>query len=279
MTTQAPPPESTDPWHAPVADSAPAPGAPYPAPAPAHWPSYPVPGPVPRNGLGVAAMVLGIVGMVLALTLVLFWFAWLLALVAVVLGVIGLRLCRRGAATNRGAAMAGVILGVLALLVSSGVGTFMGVAVYRSVQADRAKQQSRAADEKARQLTFGQSYTTADGLKITVAKPETGAPRLDVLPAESGVQAVRVVVTVVNTTAEPRAMHPGMLYLKGPHGDAEDLYEGPGSHRAIDGTLKPGQQVVGNRTFALQPADFGQVQVEFLPDRFTSLPVRWTGAL
>ncbi|GGV48312.1 hypothetical protein GCM10010495_77650 [Kitasatospora herbaricolor] len=273
MTTQAPPPESTDPWHAP------APAAPNPAPAPALWPPYPGPGPVPRNGLGVAAMVLGIVGMVLALTLVLFWFAWLLALVAVVLGVLGLRLCRRGAANNRGAAMAGVILGVLALLVSSGVGTFMGVSVYRSVQADRAEQQRRAADEKARQLTFGQTYTTADGLKITVAKPETRAPRLNVLPTESGVQAVRVVVTVVNTTAEPRTIHPGMLYLKGPHGDAEDLYEGPGSHMSIDGTLKPGQQVVGNRTFALQPADFGQVQVEFVPDRATYLPVRWTGAL
>ncbi|WP_354637104.1 DUF4190 domain-containing protein [Kitasatospora camelliae] len=277
MTTQAPPPESTDPWHAPAADSVPAPAAPYPAPAPVLWP--PVPGPEPRNGLGVAAMVLGIVGMVLALTVVLFWFAWLPALVAVVLGVLGLRLCRRGAATNRGVALAGVILGVLALLVSGGVGTFVGMAVYQSVQADRAEQQRRAADEKARQLTFGQSYTTADGLKITVAKPETGAPRLSVLPADSGVRAVRVAVTVVNTTAEPRTMHAGLLYLKGPHGDAEDLYEGPGSHMSIDGTLKPGEQVVGNRTFALQPADFGRVQVDFVPDRATSQPVRWTGAL
>ncbi|MGV9270214.1 DUF4190 domain-containing protein [Kitasatospora sp. NPDC003701] len=279
MTTQAPPPESTDPWHAPAADRAPAPAAPSPEPAPVPWPPYPVSGPEPRNGPGVAAMVLGIVGMVLALMVVLFWLAWLPALVAVVLGVLGLRLCRRGAATNRGAALAGVILGVLALLVSGGVGTFVGMALYQSAQADRAEQQRRAADEQARQLTFGQSYTTADGLKITVAKPETGAPRLGVVPAEPGVRAVRVVVTVVNTTAEPRIMHAGLLYLKGPHGDAEDLYEGPGSHMSIDGTLQPGEQVVGNRTFALQPADVGRVQVDFVPDRATSRPVRWTGAL
>ncbi|WP_405021282.1 hypothetical protein OHV05_34625 [Kitasatospora sp. NBC_00070] len=161
----------------------------------------------------------------LALTVILFWLAWLPALVAVVLGVLGLGLCRRG------------ILGVLALLVSGGVGTFVGMAVYKSVQADRAEQQRRVAAEKARQLTFGQSYTTADGLKTTVAKPETGAPRLNVPSAESGVQAVRVAVAVVNSTAEPRTMRAGLLYPKGPHGDAEDLYGGPGSHMSIDGTL------------------------------------------
>ncbi|WP_063764359.1 hypothetical protein [Kitasatospora purpeofusca] len=272
MTTQAPPPESTDPWRAPATESAP-------APAPALRPPYPLPGPGPRNGMGVAAMVLGIIGMVLALTLILFWFAWLPALVGVVLGVLGLRLCRRGAATNRGTALAGVILGVLALLVSGAVATFVGMAVYQSAQAERAEEQRRAADEKARRLTFGQSYTTADGLRITVAKPETRAPRPNSVPAEPGLQAVVAVVTVVNTTAEPRTMHPGLLYLKGPHGDAEDLYEGFGSHMSIDGTLKPGEQLAGHRTFALRPADFGQVQVTFVPDRATLQPVRWTGTL
>ncbi|MFE6747351.1 hypothetical protein ACFVGM_15965 [Kitasatospora purpeofusca] len=279
MTTQAPPPEATDPWRTPAAESAPVPGAECPEPAPALRPPYPLPSPRPQNGMGVAAMVLGIIGTVLALTLILFWFAWLPALVGVVLGVLGLRLCRRGAATNRGTALAGVILGVLALLVSGTVAAFVGSAVYQSVQAQRAEEQRRAADEKARRLTFGQSYTTADGLRITVAKPETRAPRPNAVPAEPGVQAVVAVVTVVNTTAEPRTMHPGLLYLKSPHGDAEDLYEGFGSHMSIDGTLKPGEQVVGHRTFALQPADFGRVEVTFVPDRATLQPVRWTGSL
>ena len=79
-------------------------------------PGYPAPAQAQRNGFGVAALVLGI------LAAVLFWtiFAGLvLGLLAVVFGILGYRRKSRGEATNGGMALAGAILGGLALAVSA----------------------------------------------------------------------------------------------------------------------------------------------------------------
>ena len=64
-------------------------------------PGTPPPGwtgsPAPRNGMGTAALVLGIVGLVLALPII----GLLPGIVAIVLGIIGVRRANRGEATNR----------------------------------------------------------------------------------------------------------------------------------------------------------------------------------
>jgi hypothetical protein len=68
----------------------------------------------PKNGIGIAAMVVGIVA------LVLFWIPFLglvLGIVAVVLGIVGIRKASRGEATNKGMAIAGVATGGVATLV------------------------------------------------------------------------------------------------------------------------------------------------------------------
>ena len=75
----------------------------------------------PRNGMGTAALVLGIVGLVLSFFLI----GGLLGLVAVILGIVGLRRVRRGEANNRGVAIAGIVTGALAILVAVVVGVFL----------------------------------------------------------------------------------------------------------------------------------------------------------
>lgn len=86
------------------------PGAPPPAPL------YGAPlAPVRRNGLGTAALVLGI------LATVLFWIPVVglaLALVTVGLAISALRRVGRRQATNRGATVTGLVLGVIALVIS-----------------------------------------------------------------------------------------------------------------------------------------------------------------
>ena len=69
--------------------------------------------PWPKNGPGTASLVLGIVGLVLF-----FGPGALLGLIGAVLAVVGLRRARRGIASNRGVAIAGLITSVLAVLVS-----------------------------------------------------------------------------------------------------------------------------------------------------------------
>jgi Domain of unknown function (DUF4190) len=97
-------------------------GPPYPYPNP-YQPGYPPPpsyygGPqppaAPKNGLGVASLVLAVVGLLSVATV----FAPIgLGIVAVILGFLGHGRARRGTANNAGVAIAGIVLGGLAIVV------------------------------------------------------------------------------------------------------------------------------------------------------------------
>lgn len=66
----------------------------------------------PRNGIGIAALVLGI------LAVLSFWLVigGLLGLIAIALGIIGIVRAGKGVATNRGVAISGLVLGIVGLL-------------------------------------------------------------------------------------------------------------------------------------------------------------------
>jgi len=66
--------------------------------------------------MGTAALVFGIVGLVLVVLLLFSPLGALLGLVAVLLGILGLMRVGRGEADNRGQAVAGLVTGALALL-------------------------------------------------------------------------------------------------------------------------------------------------------------------
>lgn len=79
-----------------------------------------------RNGIGTAALVLGILALVGSIVVV---GGVLFGIIAIVLGVIGRGRAKRQEATNGGSATAGLVCGVIALLLSvaivvAGVGFF-----------------------------------------------------------------------------------------------------------------------------------------------------------
>ena len=84
----------------------------YAAPGYGAPPGYGGPSGPARNGMGVAALVLGILGLLTSWLLV----GGLLGALAVIFGFVGRGRAKRGEATNGGAALAGVILGILAVL-------------------------------------------------------------------------------------------------------------------------------------------------------------------
>lgn len=94
----------------------PAPGQPYymPAPAPA------------ENGFGVTGLVLGIIGLV---------FSWvpglnlLLGVLATVFGALGWRKGRNGRATNGGPALAGMIMGIITIVIAVGLAILVGLSL------------------------------------------------------------------------------------------------------------------------------------------------------
>jgi len=91
----------------------PYPPGPYPGGYPPAPPYGEYPPPAPRNGLGIAALVVGIIALVGAISVV---GGILLGIVAVVLGFAGRARVKRGEATNGGTALAGIVLGVVAVV-------------------------------------------------------------------------------------------------------------------------------------------------------------------
>ena len=67
----------------------------------------------PSNGLGAAAMVVGILSIFIP------GFGLILGIVAIVLGVVGRKRAKRGEATNEGVALAGIITGAVGTLITA----------------------------------------------------------------------------------------------------------------------------------------------------------------
>lgn len=104
----------------------PPPPPPPPPPAPSGGGSYVADaGRPPSNGVGIAALVLGILAFVLAFPV--FPLGGLLGIVAIILGVVGRKKAKRGEATNGGLATAGLALGAIALLIALVIGVVLGI--------------------------------------------------------------------------------------------------------------------------------------------------------
>lgn len=87
---------------------------PPPPPPPPYNSDGPVPGGrQPRNGLGTAALVCGIIAVVLSFVPGVNWFTWPLGVLAIVFGAIGWSRVNKGQATNKGYTIAGLVLGIL----------------------------------------------------------------------------------------------------------------------------------------------------------------------
>jgi membrane-bound ClpP family serine protease len=72
----------------------------------------------PRNGLGVAALVIGVASLVAVISFVLFPLALVGGLVGLILGIIALTRSDNRGATNTGQAIAGVVCCALALVIA-----------------------------------------------------------------------------------------------------------------------------------------------------------------
>jgi hypothetical protein len=110
----------------------------------------------PSNGMGIAAMVLGIC----AAALFCLWpLAILLGIMAVIFGSIGRAKARRGEATNPGHALAGIICGVAGILL--GIGFIVLIIVAPG-----------SGDSDSDPAPFDDGYSTSLSLSLA---PPTGA--------------------------------------------------------------------------------------------------------
>ncbi|MFF0272994.1 DUF4190 domain-containing protein [Streptomyces sp. NPDC004330] len=101
------------------------------------YPGYPSPGGYPgqtgwqqspSNGMGIASMVLGIIAVA---GFCLWGLGAILGILALIFGIIGVKKCSRGEATNRGMAVTGIVLGAIGTVVSA---VFLGFIIWAASQ-------------------------------------------------------------------------------------------------------------------------------------------------
>jgi len=96
----------------------------------------------PRNGMGIAALVLGLIALASFWTII---GGVVLGLLAIVFGIVGYRRKKRGEATNGAMSLIGAITGALALVISS-VLIAAGVSFLNSEEFDTFEECVKQAD-------------------------------------------------------------------------------------------------------------------------------------
>ncbi|MFE6622922.1 DUF4190 domain-containing protein [Streptomyces sp. NPDC057740] len=130
----SPPQQPAGGYAYPLSAPQPGPGYGYPPAGPSYPAAHPpAPGygmPMqPSNGMGTTGLVLGIIGVVCSLTFFLWFFGVILGILGIIFGAIGRGKANRGEATNKGAATAGLVCGIVATVILP----VLGFVVFASV--------------------------------------------------------------------------------------------------------------------------------------------------
>ncbi|MFD4031541.1 DUF4190 domain-containing protein [Streptomyces sp. NPDC058637] len=242
-----------------------------------------------RNGLGVSALVLGIIGTVSGLIPLLFWLAGILGVIALILGLAGRGRAKRGEASNKGVATFGAVLGLVSLILSvvGAILTFKAVDdvvndISKEVQGssasakpgstedgkkgDAAKGAPASEDEPAAETLEGRDTAVYDdGLEVTVGAAAAYTPGAYAAGHTKGNDAYKVSVVIENKTKEKfdtalvsvdaRAGEDGV--------DAEQIFDGKVG-TGFTGTVLPGRKITVQFAFDA-PADAEQLTVEVSP--------------
>ncbi|MEU6879263.1 DUF4352 domain-containing protein [Streptomyces sp. NPDC046712] len=169
-----------------------------------------------RNGLGTAALILGIIGTLSGLIPFFFWLAGILGLIALILGLVGRGRVKRGEANNKGVTTTGAVLGLAALILSvvGAVITFTAVSdavdeINKAVEESAPKDPSSATKgdgggkaDAGEGLAAGDSSVYDDKLKVTVSEPKPYTPSEFAAGHTKGNKAYQVTVVIENGGTE-----------------------------------------------------------------------------
>lgn len=244
------------------------------------YPGYPQVTPA-TNGLAVAALVVGIIGILLALVPFFFWAGAILAATALGLGIGALVRASKGA-PRKAMAVTGTVLGVLGLGAAVG-GVFLTALVVEKA-ADRA---GRSLDSQDRELipypdsppkpdskskpmdphtprqvpgltsalAFGETFTYDNGVKVTLSAPKKYQPK-GIVAREQVKNAIQITITITNGSTKPHDVIYAMPNVRDDKGmTAEMVFDsagtGGGVPKMIKGSILPGESASGIAAFEL----------------------------
>lgn len=139
-------------------------------------PQQGMPAAAPKNGMGTTALVLGIIGILLAWIPIIGFFGFILGALAVVFGIIGVVRSHKGTATNMVISYVGLGLGALAFIVSIAVfGAFANEVDKQLNNANAGPSVSSGGSTEAGQGTSGDNSKTGKTKPGEVVYEVTGS--------------------------------------------------------------------------------------------------------
>jgi Septum formation len=180
----------------------------FPQPPPYPSPYQPPPGvqQAPRNGLGIAALTLGIIGVVAGIFPFLFWVAGILGIIGLILGFLGRGRAKRGEATNGTMALWGIITSAVAVVISV-IGAVILVGVFADLSEDPSAETENTVSPVAENTVTPTVETSAPAEETAPTAPtapvEVDAYKLEVGDCFAEVPEGELVTVPVVPCAEP----------------------------------------------------------------------------
>ncbi|MFC5947091.1 phage holin family protein [Pseudonocardia lutea] len=247
---------------------------PYPPQQPHHYTGPTHAAREPRNGLGLAALIIALVGCLFGIVPLTGFVAVICGIVALALGLAGWGRVRKGLATNSKTTNFGLFFSIAALalgiwgitIVFSATDKLVNdlnnipAAPSLSTPAVPASDSSVSSNVG----TWGQAFRYGDGLTVTVSEPVAYKPSRYAVTTTG--RAVKVDITVTNESSQP--FDSAIVQITGSHGgfSAPQIFDSAkGLVGAPSGTVLPGKSI----TFpvGLEVGDeVGDFQVEVTPD-------------
>ncbi|MEU6131114.1 DUF4190 domain-containing protein [Saccharopolyspora sp. NPDC047091] len=227
----------------------------------------------PKNGLGTAGFVLGLLALLFSFIPIIGLIAWPLGILGLVFGVIGIIRARNGLANNQGMAITGTVLAGIGLVICfAWVGLFgsaVNEAAKQSESAGVAAQQDAvpAADDPAPEvieLGFGQTHTWRGGESVQVAEPKEhqGNPYLH----DSGSRAVAVDLTITNGTTDE--INPMFWNITATHGGRPAQFSLE-DRSFVNAEVQPGGTLTITRIFDVAPEQ-GDLRISVAPSHYAA---------
>lgn len=229
------------------------------------------PNPPKRSGMAVASLVLGIVAIVLSWMPIINNFAFILAVPGIVFAIIGLVGAMKGRVAGKGMAIAGLVLGVVTVVVVLASQAMYSAAIDEAVANLNAPSSSSASSTEE---TTDDGSTSASAGSVSNATGETGsaqaAPKYAVsidgceqITDYQGKPAIMVTFTWTNNSDETRSFLTAIsdkAFQNGVQLETAIVTDGNDSAGASMNDVKPGATTTVTQCFLL--ADSSPVTVE-----------------
>ncbi len=240
------------------------PGQPYPAaqPYPAQDPQpydpqghpYAVPGGIPpRNGFGITALVLALVGLAVAVVPFTEFLAIVFGGLAVVCGLLGLGRARSGQATNKVMAIVGAVLGLIAMVVGA-TATVIVITAAPVPPHSPSTAPSGAADPTAQTGPAPGTFTWENGLAVEVSAPRA-VTFSDTACCRTSGHGIAFTIHLINNTGEVVVPNAVQTSLTVDGVAAEQVVDIPRSFDALTNSIPPGLDLTVDIAFDATGSD------------------------